>query len=202
MALVSHLLLLTAIQSAAITPQLVSTQNLEAQSGPTTGSSRPCTANPVLGSNSKPKLSKKSKHAIAPEPPPACLELKGEPIEVQEFLQTVVREFQWRVGENHASEDTWSFVRYLNEEELEHYADTKVLVEPVQFTGGKVAVLVRTQDVGDSYVRVQIITHFQGNGKSTDKLSGQPATLWPLNSKGTLEEELMGALKARFHHAS
>jgi hypothetical protein len=45
---------------------------------------------------------------------------------VQEFLQSVVREFQWRVGENHASEDTWSFV------------------EPVEFTGGKVAVLLRT----------------------------------------------------------
>jgi hypothetical protein len=60
---------------------------------------------------------------------------------------------------------------------------------------------VRTQEVGDGYVRVQIMTHFQGNGKSTDKLSGQQGTVWPLNSKGTLEEELMGALKARFNHA-
>ena len=34
---------------------------------------------------------------------------------MQEFLQSVVREFQRRVGENHASEDTWPFVRYLND---------------------------------------------------------------------------------------
>ena len=34
---------------------------------------------------------------------------------MQEFLQSVVREFQRRAGENHASEDTWSFVRYLND---------------------------------------------------------------------------------------
>lgn len=132
----------------------------------------------------------------------ACLELKGEPIEVQEFLQSVVREFQWRVGENHASEDTWFLVRYLNEEELEKYADTKVLLEPVEFTGGKVAVLVRTQDAGDGFVRVQISAHFQGNGKSTDKFSSQPGTVWPLNSKGTLEQELMGALQTHFKHAA
>jgi hypothetical protein len=200
MAMVPHLLLLTAIQCAVIAPNF-SARNLETQNTPTTGNPRPCTANPVLRSSTKTKASKKAKHAIVPEPPPACLELKGEAIEAQEFLQSVVREFQWKVGENYASEDTWSFLRYLNEEELEKYTDTKVLVEPVQFTGGKVAVLVRTQEVGDGYVRVQIMTHFQGNGKSTDKLSGQQGTVWPLNSKGTLEEELMGALKTRFNHA-
>jgi hypothetical protein len=113
---------------------------------------------------------------------------------VQEFLQSVVREFQWRVGESHASEDTWSFVRCLNDAELEKYADTKVLLEPVEFTGGKVAVLLRTQEIGEGYVRVQIRARFQGNGKPTDSFSGQPATMWPLNSKGTLEQELIGAL--------
>jgi hypothetical protein len=61
------------------------------------------------------QASEKSKHLLATEPLPAWVALKGEPIEVQEFLQSVVREFQWRVGENHASEDTWSFVRYLND---------------------------------------------------------------------------------------
>jgi hypothetical protein len=68
---------------------------------------------------SKAKLQKKLKHPVAPEPLPACLELKGDAVEVQEFLQSVVREFQWRVGESHASEDTWSFMRYLNDEDLE-----------------------------------------------------------------------------------
>ena len=68
---------------------------------------------------------------------------------MQEFLQSVVREFQWRVGENRVSEDPLSFVRYLNEEELEKYADTKVLSEGLEFTGGKLAVLVRTQGASD-----------------------------------------------------
>jgi hypothetical protein len=31
---------------------------------------------------------------------------------------------------------------------------------------------------------------------------GQPATVWPLNSKGVMEQELLGALQTRFQHAS
>ena len=197
-----HLLLLLAIQLFFITSDLVSMQNSPTQTTVAEGNSRPCSVNPVLEITSKAKPQKKSKHPIAPEPPPACLELKGEAIEVQEFLQSVVREFQWRVGESRASEDTWSFLRYLDADELEKYADTKVLVEPVQFTGGKVAVVVRTQEVGDGYVRVQVSTHFQGNGKSSDKFSGQPASVWPLNSKGILEQELISALQTRFKHAA
>lgn len=94
---------------------------------------------------------------------------RTEPIEVQEFLQSVVREFQWRV-ENHASEDTWSLVRYLNEDDLEKYTGTKMLLEPLEFTAGKVAVLIRTQEVANGFVRVQVSTHFQGNGKPTGQV--------------------------------
>jgi hypothetical protein len=72
----------------------------------------------------------------------------------------------------------------------------------LEFTGGKVAVLLRTQELNEGYVRVQISTHFQGNGKPTDKFSGQPATMWPLSSKGILEQELIGALQTRFKHAA
>lgn len=127
--------------------------------------------------------------------------MQGEGIEVQEFLQSTVREQQWRVGENHASEDTWSFMRYLGLDDLERYADTKVLTEPVKFTGGKVAVVVRTTDLPDGYVRVQITTHFQGDGKSTDQIVAQPANIWPLHSKGVLEQELLSALQTKFRHA-
>jgi hypothetical protein len=35
-----------------------------------------------------------------------------------------------------------------------------------------------------------------------DKFSCQPATLWPLKSKGVLEQELIGALQTRFRHAA
>ena len=162
------------------------------------GFTRTCTANPVLTLVSKKKGEHKPKHPLPPEVPPVCIEVRGEAIEVQEFLQSTAREQAWRIGENRASDDTWSFVRYFSVDELETYADTKVLLETVQFTSGKAAVTVRTTDIGEGYVRVQISTHFQGDGKSADKFSGQPATVWPLNSKGTLEHEMTAALQASY----
>ena len=166
---------------------------------PTTSAmSRTCSANPVLAPRSKSKSAKLPKHPAPVDPLPSCIEVKGQPIEVQEFLQAVVREFQWHVGENHASEDTWTFVRYLNEEELSRCGDTKVLIEPVKFTGGKAAILVRTTELADGYVRVQISTHIQGEGKSTDKVSAEPGTSWPLRSTGSIEQDLIHLLDSRY----
>lgn len=163
----------------------------------TTANSRPCSANPVLAPSAKSKSAKKSKHPLPVEPLPVCIEVKGQPIEIQEFLQSTAREFQWRIDENHASEDTWSFVRYLNDEELAKYGDTKVLVQPVQFAGGKVALTIRTTELNDNYARAQIIVHIQGEGKSLDKLSAQPV-VWTLRSTGVLEQELISALQSRY----
>jgi len=160
--------------------------------------SRPCSANPVLAPSNKGKHAPKSKHPLPPELAPACLELRGQGIEVQEFLQNTARGQQWRVGENRATEDTWTFIRYFNPDELNKYADTNVLNEPVKFTSGKAAVLVRTSDVESGYVRVQVTAHFLGNGKSTDKVLGQPGTVWPLNSKGVLEQEILKPLETEF----
>ncbi|HKM65574.1 MAG TPA: hypothetical protein VJX70_00280 [Candidatus Acidoferrum sp.] len=164
------------------------------------GASRACSANPVLAPSGKKKGAHKTKHPLPPEPPPACMEVKGEALEIQETLQSVVRENQWRVHENRASEDTWTFVRYVNVEELEKYADTKVLLEQVEFEDGKAAVTVRTVDIDGGFVRVQISAKIQGEGKSTDAAVKQPGTVWPLVSKGTLEQEMIAALETRYKH--
>lgn len=161
---------------------------------------RACSSNPVLGPSGKNKPAHKPEHPLPPEPPPACLEVKGEAMEIQETLQAAVRDLKWRVHDNHASEDSWTFVRSLNAEELENYGDTKVLLEPVEFEYGKAALLVRTADIGQGFVRVQISAQIQGEGKSADTVVKQPATSWPLRSKGTLEQELMTALQSRYKH--
>jgi hypothetical protein len=154
----------------------------------------------MLASGGKSKSATRSKHPLPADPLPTCLEVVGQPIEIQEFLQSTVRELQWRIGENHASEDSWSFVRYLSDEELAKYGDTKVLVEPVEFVGGKAAVGIRTTELEGGYARVQIVTHFQGEGKSTDKVWAQPGNSWPLRSTGVMEQELVNALQTRFKH--
>ena len=166
---------------------------------PTVGAAaRPCSANPVLTPSGKKKGTHEPKHPLPPEPAPTCIEVKGEGIEIQELLQKKAREQAWRIGENQVSDDTWSYVRYLDPDQLEKYADTKVLIEPIQFTSGKAAVTVRTAEIGEGYVRVQIIVHLQGEGKSTDKVLGQPGSVWTLNSKGVLEQELVTALQTRY----
>ena len=95
-----------------------------------TTATRPCGANHILTSAEKKKESHKPKHPLPPEPAPVCVEVKGEGIEIQEFLQKTAREQAWRIGENRLSENTRSYVRYLDPGELEKYADTKVLIEP------------------------------------------------------------------------
>ena len=200
MFLAFHLLLLAAFQTCFLAHNLMSIQSTPSRGVGTSGNSRACMANPVLEGNSKSKPQKKSKHPLAPEPLPACLELKGEPIEVHECLQSVVLEFQWRVGENHASEDTWSFVRYLNDEDLEKYADSKVLLKPVEFTGGKLAVLLRTQELSPGYARLQISMHFQGNGS---RPVFRPARNHvAAQFKRHPGQELIDVLQARFKHAA
>ena len=163
-----------------------------------TASTRPCSANAVLTPGGKEKGSHKPKHPLPAEPAPACIEVKGEGIEIQEFLQSTAREQGWRIGENRVSDDTWSFVRYLDPDELKKYADTKVLIEPIQFTSGKAAVTLRTTEIGEGYVRVQIMVQVQGEGKSGDKVLGQPGSVWRLNSKGVLEQELVATLQTRY----
>lgn len=161
---------------------------------------RPCSANPVLGSSSKKKNPPKTKHSLPPEPLPACLELKGEPLEIQETLQVIARDQQWRIHENHATEDAWTFVRYLSPEDLDKYAETKIFLEPIAFDDGKAAVSVRTADIGSGFVRVQIAARFEGEGKTADTAMTQPATSWALQSKGMLEKEFLNALQSRYKH--
>ena len=44
-----------------------------------------------------------------------------------------------------------------------------MLLEQVTFTDGKAAIMVRTVDLGDGFVRVPASAQFQGQGRSTDK---------------------------------
>ena len=186
-------LLFALLASAKVTPTQERATPVEA-GGPT---SRPCSANPVLAYVPG-KKAKKLKNPPAPEPPPACIEVKGDPLGIEEFLQSYARERAWKIGENRTSEDMWSFVRYFNADELETYADTKVLIEPVKFSSGKAATTIRTTEIGGDFVRVQISVHFQGEGKSTDPTWKQPAVVWPLGSKGVFEQELVGALQRQY----
>jgi hypothetical protein len=175
------------------------TQASPAAAPVTSAFTRPCSANPVLPMpKSKKWRAHKSKHPLPQEALPACLEVQGEALEIQEFLQDVARQQAWPMGDNQISEDMWSFVRYLNADEVEKYAYTKVSIEPVDFTSGKAAVIVRATDIGGGYARVQISANIEGQGRSADREMAQPITEWQLKSKGVLEQELVTELRTNY----
>lgn len=189
------------VATLLVCPSPVSAQHQQlARNSAAPSATRPCSANPVLGSRGEKKSTPKTKHPLPSEPLPACLELKGEALEIQENLQAIARDQQWRIHDNHATEDAWTFVRYLSPEDLDKYAETKIFLEPIAFDDGKAAVTVRTADIGSGFVRVQISARFEGEGKTADTAMTQPATSWSLQSKGVLEKEFLNALQARYKH--
>jgi hypothetical protein len=186
------------ILPAAIAASAQSNSPVATPSTVTYSSYRPCSTNTVLAPDPKKKV-KKSKYPLPHEAAPACVEIKGQGIEIQEFLQAYVRDQTWRTGENLAAEDGWSFVRYLSDDQLATFANTKNVLGAVVLTSGKAAISVRTTDLKGGFVRVQVTAQFQGEGKSTDKTFTEPGNQWPLSTKGALEQELLTALESRSH---
>jgi hypothetical protein len=158
---------------------------------------RPCSSNPGLPPDSKAaKESPKNKSAGTPSTPPACLEVKGAPVELQEFLQAFIRDQKWRISQEQASVESLSFVRYLEPEELARFAHTEILGGRIAWTEGKVGVQMTIAEAADGFTRIQVAAKFQGKGSSNQHLA-RPTNLWPLASRGTLEGSMIAALESR-----
>lgn len=169
----------------------------EALNSPSPTHTRPCSSNDILAP--KPKAAKespKNKSAEAPARPPSCLEVKGDPIQLQEFLQALIRDQKWRIGQEQASAESWTFVRYLEPEELVRFAHTEILGGRIVWTEGKAAVQVTISEGADGFTRVQITTKFLGKGNSKERFA-RPTDSWPLVSRGTLEGSMIAALESR-----
>jgi hypothetical protein len=158
---------------------------------------RPCSSNTSLPADSKAaKESPKNKSTEAPARPPACLEVKGDPVELQEFLQALIRDQKWHIGQEQASAERWSFVRYLEPEELARFAHAEILGGRIVWTEGKAAVQVTTSEAAEGFTRVQIATKFLGKGNAKERFA-RPTDFWPLVSRGTLEGSMIAALESR-----
>jgi hypothetical protein len=162
---------------------------------------RPCAATPASAKPAKSsKPSGKGKAVDVAEVPAVCLEVQGESLDIQEFLQKMVRELKWKTGEGQATEDAWTFVRYLERADLERFAKTDAVGGQVAWTEGKAVVQVRTVEARDAFTRVEISAGFQGYGRSADRFA-PPKDTWTLLSTGALENDMMNALKTRFQPA-
>jgi hypothetical protein len=162
------------------------------------GAARPC-KNIASGSKSKvrKKNGKKNRDDEGADSAGACLEVCSTALEIQEYLQTYGREEKWNLSGEHVGEDAWTFSRKLEKEELSRYTKNDANTDRVNWTSGVAFIQVRTMELKDGFVRVQVSVRFQGYGQSLDRFA-PPKEFWPLKSNTTFENQLISILEKHF----
>jgi hypothetical protein len=158
---------------------------------------RPC---PAPSTSSKParRGNRKRKGVVdSKEVPPACLEAKASALDIQEFLQSFIREQRWSIRREGVSEDAWTFFRSLEKDELLRFVDVGPFAGHVNWTEGKAFVKVNTGEAQGGFTRVLITAKFTGYGQNMDRFA-PPQELWKPASNGTLEKSLVSALETHF----
>jgi hypothetical protein len=127
----------------------------------------------------------------------ACIELAVPQLEIQEYLQSYFRSQEWKIGQEHLTEDSWTFSRELNKEELLSATNKNTSAARVKWTGGVAFVHISTVQVADGFARTVIRARFRGYGQNADQFA-QQHEYWELESNGNLESSTSSALKAHF----
>jgi hypothetical protein len=127
----------------------------------------------------------------------ACIELAFSPLEIQEYLQSYVRSQQWKFGEEHLTEDSWTFSRELGKDELLSFTNKNENLARVNWSGGTALVHVSTVQVAEGFARTVIRASFHGYGQNADQFA-QQREYWELESNGNLETSIRSALEAHF----
>jgi len=132
-----------------------------------------------------------------PKTAAACVEIDLSPLEIQEYLQSFVRKQQWKVIEEHVSEDSWSFSRRLSREELLNAAKTNKVGDKFEWTEGIAVVHVSSMQIAGGLTRTIVRADFRGYGQSDDQFAMQRA-YWDLESNNSLEGNLVSVLINHF----
>ena len=148
------------------------------------------------GPKAKKKLSKHAKED-SQNKAAACIELAFSPLEIQEYLQSYVRSQQWKFGEEHLTEDSWTFSRELGKDELLRFTNKNEKLSGVTWSGGSALVQVSTVQVGEGFARTVIHASFRGYGQNGDRFA-QQREYWELESNNNLETLIRSALEAHF----
>lgn len=177
-----------------------STPGVSAQNSKPAGvSTKPCTAvsagfkpSKAANKNSKRKFEDSDASAAG-----ACLEVRSATLEIQEYLQAYGREQKWNLNDEHVAEDAWTFTRKLEREELLRYTKKDANTDRVNWTSGVVFLQVRTLELDEGFVRVQVSARFQGYGQNSDRFAPQKES-WPMSSNNTLENQLISVLQTHY----
>lgn len=180
-------------------PPLAVVPSLAQQNPAPAAAVRACKAD--LGSSAGVRGSTKGRKKKAEDKPTdaanACLEVRFLPLDIQEYLQTYVREQQWKISKEHVGEQTLIFSRELNKDELLGYTKHDNGWDRIIWSGGSALIQLQTTELEGGYTRATIAARFQGYGENRDKFA-MPREFWPLESNGTLETSLSAALEKHF----
>ncbi len=149
-----------------------------------------------IGPKTKKKLPKHEKRDPQSKAA-ACIELAFSPLEIQEYLQSYVRSQQWKIGEEHLTEDSWSFSRELSKDELLSFTNKNANFARVVWSGGTALVQVSTVHVAEGFARTVIRASYRGYGQNADQFA-QQREYWELESNNNLETSIRSALEAHF----
>jgi hypothetical protein len=147
------------------------------------------------------KNGKKDLSDAAPDSAGACIEVRSRALDIQEYLQAYGREQKWNLIDEHVAEDAWTFSRKLEKDELLQYSKNDANTERVSWTSGVAFVEIKTLELSEGFVRVQIAARFQGYGQNGDRFA-PPKEFWPLISNGTLESHLISVLETHYKSSS
>jgi hypothetical protein len=127
----------------------------------------------------------------------ACLEAQSDPLDIQEFFQSFVRDQSWRIGDERNADYGWTFYRYLEKDDLLRFTKIDTQTIRVNWTEGKAFVQVSTTELKDGFTRVQVSARIRGYGQNADRFA-PPKEWWTLDSNGILEGTLIAALGEHF----
>jgi hypothetical protein len=164
---------------------------------PPNTATRPCK---IVPDTSKPSKEAKKNGKKRLGDADGCLEVHSTTLEVQEYVQAYGREQKWNLSDEHVAEDSWTFSRKLERDELLGYTQKDANTERVNWTSGVIFVQVRTAELDEEFVRVQVSARFQGYGQSLDRFAPQKE-FWPLISNGSVERQLISAIEIHFKNA-
>jgi hypothetical protein len=160
---------------------------------------RPCSS-PASDSNlsKKPNKNKRTKSDLAPPAETvSCVEVHSGILDVQEFLERFVRNQEWTLLDERADEQTLTYIRKLQTNELLNYTNSRGNRDAVVWTGGKAFIQMKTTTLSQGFTRIEIVVTFEGHGENQDSFA-PPKETWPLESNGSLETALITAVENHF----
>jgi hypothetical protein len=162
---------------------------------------RPCADSWNNSASTAKKNQPKSSRKEAAKETGSCIELAFSTLDIQEYLQSYARAQRWNISGDQMTEESWTFSRDLDKDELLRDITEDAKNMRVEWTGGSVRVHVNTAQLPEGYARTIIRANFRGYGRNLDQFA-MHQEYWELDSNNNFENSIVTVLRTHFTAAS